>query len=270
MTTISDIDYVLATSERDTEFRRLGLLERAYDARTVEHFERTGIGPGWRCLELGPGRGSAVRWLAGRVGQTGRVDAVDLDPRFLDDVPTNVRVRRADVRTDDLGPGGYDLVHCRALLMHLPDPVDVLRRMYDQLAPGGWLVVEEGDWGLAGVAGVPGAESVNALLRRSLDAFDRRGILTSYFGRELPALVARLGVEGFGADTVTPIGSAGDLHVEWFRQSWHGVRHAFLSVGVTTDELESAAAVLADPALIVSSMTLVSACGRRPANAVRQ
>jgi ubiquinone/menaquinone biosynthesis C-methylase UbiE len=39
---------------------------------------------GWHCLEVGFGAGGVALWLAGQVGSTGRVVAVDIDPRFLD------------------------------------------------------------------------------------------------------------------------------------------------------------------------------------------
>jgi len=41
----------------------------------------------------------------------------------------NVEVRQQDILTDDLESGHYDLVHCRFLLMHLPDPRRALERM---------------------------------------------------------------------------------------------------------------------------------------------
>jgi hypothetical protein len=64
-----------------------------------------------------------ARWLAGRVGPTGRVVATDIDPRFLAGSElAGVEVRRHDIPRDLLETGHYDLVHCRALLMHLKHP----------------------------------------------------------------------------------------------------------------------------------------------------
>src|SRR5262252_8419766 len=40
------------------EHGRLLLIERAYDAFTIEHLERTGVKEGCRCLEVGAGAGS--------------------------------------------------------------------------------------------------------------------------------------------------------------------------------------------------------------------
>ena len=40
--------------------------------------------PGWRCLEIGAGRGSMATWLAERVGPAGQVVATDIDTRYLE------------------------------------------------------------------------------------------------------------------------------------------------------------------------------------------
>jgi hypothetical protein len=44
---------------------------------------RLGVGPGWRCAEVGAGAGSLAQWLAGQVGDTGQVVATALDPGHL-------------------------------------------------------------------------------------------------------------------------------------------------------------------------------------------
>lgn len=85
-----------------------------------------------------------VRWLSERVGQAGHVVAADLDSRFLGDLRApNVEVRRCDITQDEFEPASYDLVHSRAVVVHMNDPADVLRRMVAALRPGGWLIAED-------------------------------------------------------------------------------------------------------------------------------
>jgi len=55
------------------EDRRLGLLEEIFDP--VSRRRRSGVQAGWRCLEVGAGRGSMAVWLAERVGPRGGVVA---------------------------------------------------------------------------------------------------------------------------------------------------------------------------------------------------
>jgi SAM-dependent methyltransferase len=44
-----------------------------------------------------------------------------------------------------LTPGSFDLVYCRFLLIHLPEPERALSEMFALLKPGGILVCEDGD-----------------------------------------------------------------------------------------------------------------------------
>ena len=77
--------YFAADAEADDELARLKLLEALCDPWTFRCLDGIGVRQGWRCLEVGAGAGSVVRWLSERVGSAGRVVAVDLDPRFLGD-----------------------------------------------------------------------------------------------------------------------------------------------------------------------------------------
>ena len=74
--------YVLDNADEQTS-ARFAALPRLYDPGTIRHLEQLGVGPGWRCLEVGGGGGSIAAWLSDRVGPTGHVLATDLDPRFL-------------------------------------------------------------------------------------------------------------------------------------------------------------------------------------------
>jgi hypothetical protein len=59
------------TMERD----RLRALESLFDDASMRHLASLGVTEGWRCLEVGCGAGGIARWLAGRVGSSGRVVA---------------------------------------------------------------------------------------------------------------------------------------------------------------------------------------------------
>lgn len=75
-------DYRLAAAGRESaEDERLDLLEQIYDP--VSRRRRSFVQPGWRCLEVGAGRGSMAVWLAEQVGPKGHVVATDIDTRYL-------------------------------------------------------------------------------------------------------------------------------------------------------------------------------------------
>jgi 2-polyprenyl-3-methyl-5-hydroxy-6-metoxy-1,4-benzoquinol methylase len=130
--------YLHAASAFDDELGRLRLLEARYDTQTFRRLSALGPLAGARCLEVGAGAGSVARWLAAQAGPAGQAVATDADPRFLADAgKAGVEVRRHDILADPLEPAAYDLVHCRALLLHLADPQQALRNMAAAVRPGG-------------------------------------------------------------------------------------------------------------------------------------
>jgi SAM-dependent methyltransferase len=57
----------------------------------------------------------------------------------------NASVVTGDLMTMDFGASRFDLVHSRAVLMHLDDPDDVVARVVAALRPGGVVLFEESD-----------------------------------------------------------------------------------------------------------------------------
>lgn len=133
----------------DNERRRLDLFARRLDPLTVRRISQLTLPAGARCLEIGGGRGSIASWLCEHVEPDGHVTATDLQTGFLSELPpANLTVMRHDVRTDEFPESSFDLIHVRAVLMHIADRMAVLRRMASWLVPGGWLLVEEPDFGM--------------------------------------------------------------------------------------------------------------------------
>ena len=98
---------------------RLRSLEQWLDPATIRQLRGTGVGAGWRCLEVGGGAGSVARWLCGQVCPGGEVMVTDIDTRFLGShSEANLRVVRHDITADNLPPAAFDLVHCRLVLAH--------------------------------------------------------------------------------------------------------------------------------------------------------
>lgn len=125
------------------EGERIDFGALAYDDITVARLKALGVGPGWRCLDVGAGTGTVSLRLLQECGVTSVV-AVDRDARFLTArrVP-GLDVREADVTAAGFVSGRFRLVHARFVLMHLPE----YRRMIADLAalvePGGVLVLSD-------------------------------------------------------------------------------------------------------------------------------
>jgi hypothetical protein len=90
-----------AKGRQEAEDDRLDLLERLFDP--LSRRRRQMVQPGWRCLEVGAGRGSMAVWLAERVGDNGHVVATDIDVTYLKrlNVP-NLEVRQHNILEDPL------------------------------------------------------------------------------------------------------------------------------------------------------------------------
>jgi SAM-dependent methyltransferase len=135
--------YRLAAAGREAaEDERLSLLEQLYDP--VSRRRRAFVEPGWRCLEVGAGRGSMAVWLAEQVGPGGQVVVTDIDTRYLQqvDVP-NLEVLQhsiVDDSLDVLGPGSFDLVCSRLTLFHLVGRQEVAIRQMP--VPASWWVAD--------------------------------------------------------------------------------------------------------------------------------
>ncbi len=84
-----------AVGRQQVEDERLSLLD------PLSRQRRALVQPGWRCLEVGAGRGSMARWLAQQVGEQGRVVATDVDTTYLERLTIpNLDIRRHNILSD--------------------------------------------------------------------------------------------------------------------------------------------------------------------------
>lgn len=258
-------DGYLLTDGSDATARRLAALAALFDPVTCRHLEAVGVGPGWRCWEVGAGGPSVPRWLADRVAPGGRVLATDLSLAHLP-AGAGVEVRRHDVAAEPAPDGPFDLVHARLVLVHVPERHAALRSMAGALAPGGWLVVEDADPGLQPLSSIdpqgPDDELANRIragLRTLLG--DRSADLA--YGRRLPRLLRRAGLVDVQADAYLSVVHPAAAALETATMELVGER--LVSAGVVTAaELERHLASVAAGRLDLSQPPLVSAWGRRP------
>lgn len=241
------------------ESRRLHLLEERLDPATIRRIERLELVPEARCLEVGGGRGSIARWLCGHVGSRGHVTATDLDTGWLAELSLpNLRVLRHDLRTDDFPERSFDLIHARAVLMHVGERMAILRRMASWLAPSGWLLVEDGDFGMW----MGDADPLWAAHPRAMqEAFPN---LSLGQGRALLRQISQLGLERIGADAELDIVQPGTPLGEFYRLSMAASSKARMAAGaVTADESAQLVARFDQPDFLACGFAFIGAWGRR-------
>jgi SAM-dependent methyltransferase len=208
-----------------------------------------------------------ARWLAARVGPTGRVVATDLDPRFLDGLATaGVEVRRHDILVDPMEEGTFDLVHCRALLCHLDDPRLALARMAAALRPGGWLLVEDADYITFEAAGDhPLAPAWNRAASRLAASLASSDGVDLHLGRRLPGLFRHLGLEQQGHEGLVRVHPGGSPGANFFRQSFEPFRQGRRqTAGLSDSDVDALIDALGDPSFDFVDAVSYAAWGRRP------
>ena len=145
-----DAVYVAGRSDRET--RRLEQQGALYGDTTRRLFERAGLGPGMKVLDVGSGSGAVARMAGELVGTQGSVVGVDVNPVILETARaqaaaaglTNVSFLAGDIRDIAL-PNDFDAVVGRAVLMYLRNPGETLRLAARHLRSGGVVAFQEPD-----------------------------------------------------------------------------------------------------------------------------
>ncbi|HEU5011641.1 MAG TPA: class I SAM-dependent methyltransferase [Roseiflexaceae bacterium] len=147
--TASD-NYILGHDEQALE--RL-IRQSDYWAEDTRAFlQRAGLQPGMRVLDLGSGAGDVALLAAALVGPRGSVVSVDRAPEAVERATqraaqlnvANVQFVQADINAFE-PEGMFDAVIGRLVLLYLPDPAAVLRRLAASVTPNGIIAMQDFD-----------------------------------------------------------------------------------------------------------------------------
>lgn len=233
---VQDRPYALATGARAV--RRLHMLHNIYSPAGRRLLLAAGLREGMKVADFGCGVGVVTRMIAEMTGPRGSVTGIDVDDAQLGEARawcdsagiTNVSFVRADATHTRLPRASFDLVYCRFLLLHLPDPMACLREMRAVLRPGGIVVVEDGD--LTSATSVP-PTATDAFA----DLFGKYGPahgLDYALARNLYHMVIRSGFSDVNVEIHQPAISDGEnrLFLKW---SVEEAGPAFVNAGIVTD-----------------------------------
>jgi 2-polyprenyl-3-methyl-5-hydroxy-6-metoxy-1,4-benzoquinol methylase len=264
-----DSTYVLGHA--DAEVRRLLLQARLYDDHTEQALRLAGLRPGMRVLDVGCGPGDVSFVAARLVGPTGTVLGVDAAPDIIEFARaraeehgmSTVRFEQtviADLAVDE----PVDAVIGRLILMHLPDPVAVLRQLAALVRPGGLIAFSEFDTTAA--TSVPDLPLWSAVRDGIAKTFTGMG-LDPAFGTTLHTLFRRAGLDRPRLTLSAPLGTVDDSDtVAFVAETWRSLFPAAQQLGLTIDgladpdtlmsrlreEVATAEALVAMPALITA------------------
>ena len=260
--------YFADSHEHEQEKRRLQLLEEFLDPIAQSALREAGVGPGARVLEVGPGAGSMLRWLAQTVGPDGHVTAIDINPRFVEDIDLpNVSIRKADILDPPEDLDRFDFVYARYVMLHLPDANAGAQALFDLLKPGGKAVIIDLDWRAVRAAdrSHPLAKDFDAAMETATEVLQDAGIMDLEFGARGALALEAAGFKDVDCRGVTRLLRGGTHEVQWYRQSV-GPAEAAVQAFAPERAMETTKVFEAydDPSFAFSSPIEVVAMGTRP------
>ena len=199
----------------DDVFQRVDGLEQATIERIIDRLEYRGTDPVFsamrdaylddidlasadRVIEIGCGTGVVARAIAQRREFTGDLYATDLTKAFIDAAVRlaegeglDDRIRFAVGDSNRIAPveGGYDIVIGHTLISHVEDPDGLVAKAASVLAPGGRLVLFDGDY--ASLVTATGDADLDA---RVSESTKQVACANPTVLRELPRLLRRHGL----------------------------------------------------------------------------
>jgi ubiquinone/menaquinone biosynthesis C-methylase UbiE len=112
---------------------------------------RHGIQPDVTVLEVGPGNGTYTLGTARRVGESGRVITIDIEPKMIERVERrareegiqNIEARVADVYELPFEDGSFSAIYLIAVIGEIPGPERALKEFHRVLSLHGTLAFSE-------------------------------------------------------------------------------------------------------------------------------
>lgn len=163
-------------------FQRLILTGQLFNPFTRQVLTEAGITTGMRVLDVGCGPGNVSMLAAELVGETGHVLGIDANEEVLQLAQARAQaagLQHISFRAEDVLnvrlEQEFDAIIGRFILMHLPEPAAVLRRLLDHLRPGGVVAFQEMDLSSHGDASYPPAPLWEQAGYWSTQAFQQAG-----------------------------------------------------------------------------------------------
>jgi SAM-dependent methyltransferase len=210
--------YALGYGER--ELRRLMLQSRMLGDLTENLFKRAGLAPGMQVLDLGCGAGDVSLLAASFVGPSGRVVGVDQNAesvafaRHRAQLAGLDRVSFETASLQEYEPSQrFDAIVGRLILLYLPDPGALLRKLAAHLSDGGVMAFQEMD--ISTGRGVPPVPLYSQCGEWICRAFEGAGVPLN-MGSGLPAVFRKAGLPDPELCSSVRVGDGPDTEIyEW-------------------------------------------------------
>lgn len=257
--------------QRTGEIERLLVQGQAMALDTLAMLDRFGSMHGWRCLDMGCGPRGITDLLGARVGATGHVVGLDMNPGFLDfarrQAAANTEFKNGDAYGTGLPDGSFDLVHMRFVASTAGDPERLLREAKRLAKPGALVALQEPDGSTLNCH--PPHPAWEKLKAAELAVFRAVGADLE-LARQLYFVVRHAGLTDVQYRTALLGVRAGDPMVDYLPSTVELLRAAILKLGLLgEDELDTALAEcrrhLAKPDTSFTMYTVAQVWGRTAA-----
>lgn len=236
---MAEREYVLGTG--GDELARLALQHRLWSDCAHQVWQRAGIRPGQRVLDVGSGPGYAAFDLAQLVTKAGAVLAVDESAGFVEHANAQaaarglpwLRARAGDVQrlADALaGEAPFDLAYARWVLCFVRDPEAVVRGVAAALRAGGCFVIHD-YFNYGAMTTAPRRKSHDLAVAATMKSWRANGGDPDVMGRVPAMLVAH----GFAIEHVQPhnrIARGGDAMFAWPDTWWRTFAPKLVGMGL--------------------------------------
>ncbi|MGI9602927.1 MAG: class I SAM-dependent methyltransferase, partial [Acidimicrobiales bacterium] len=169
---------------------------------------------------------------------------------------------QADIVEDRFPAEHFELVHARAVLQHLPARRDVVTKLVGLLKPGGWLILEDGHFGLFAEQPLPEPYQT---MHRIIASASRDEWRDPSVGAHLLAWMAE--------EELTDLDLVGDVWAmrpgedggDWWFLALERAGPMLVEAGVlTTEQVDESLAQVSEPGFVMVSTTSIAVLGRRP------
>jgi len=256
------------------EQRRLQQQAEELAEESAQFFDRIGLAPGSRVVEIGCGPQGCLELLSNRVGPTGSVVGVELSDHavqlarsFLSERRLdNVEVRQGNAAETGLPREAFDLATARLVLVNIPEPEKIVSEMAALVTPGGVVALHEADW-IAHVCDPP--LPAWDRLRQVLDNYAEAKGMDLYVGRRIPRLLRNAGLIEVQVNPLIHIYGPDHTRRPIFLNFVNNLRDRIVAEGLISqgEFAESIASVerhLGEPETLVVSHLFIQAWGRKP------
>lgn len=231
--------YILGTDRE--ELLRLGIQHQVWAEEAVKGWELAGFSAGQTLLDLGSGPGYCSLELAYIAGQNGKVIAVDKSESFIDHLDKlselqqlNIDARAIDFDQLELEANSLDGMYCRWALAWLPDPKDILEKVFKALKPAGRMVIHEYyDWSTHQIQ--PPMAGLNAAIAAALRSFkESEGEID--IGRQLPGMLNAMGMKVNSIRLMPKLAQPNTLTWQWPKTFYHSYFPRLVRAGYLSDQ----------------------------------